>query len=200
MNLFIDIFTKIFFILSPFFSVSMFLLLSRDMDRPARKRAAMRTSAAIFVLCFVVYFFGNLIFKVLGITVAAFQVGAGTLLFMTAVQMVHGRRSEVAQSRDEDFAIVPLAIPMIVGPGTIGSLLVLGMEISSTEEKLVAASAIFLAAAMISLFLFLAVPIGRLLGEKGLQMMMKLTGLILTAIAAQIIFNGIQTFLNLKPS
>jgi len=200
MNLFIDIFTKIFFILSPFFSVSMFLLLSKDMDAVARKRAATRTSAAIFALCFVVYFFGNLIFKVLGITVAAFQVGAGTLLFLTAIHMVHGRRSEIVLAPDEDFAIVPLAIPMIVGPGTIGSLLVLGMEISGTQEKLVAASAIFLAAAMISLFLFLAVPIGRLLGDKGLQMMMKITGLILTAIAAQIVFTGVKTFLNINPS
>jgi len=90
---------------------------------------------------------------------------------------------------------VPLAIPMIVGPGTIGTLLVLGMEISSTREKIVAASAVFLAVLMISLFLFLAMPIGRLLGQKGLQMMMKLTGLILTAIAAQIVFTGIRGFL-----
>lgn len=200
MNLFIDIFTKIFFILSPFFSVSMFLLLSKDLDPVARKRAATRTSIAICVMCFVVYFFGNLIFKVLGITVGAFQVGAGTLLFLTGIHMVHGRRSEIALAPEEDFAIVPLAIPMIVGPGTIGSLLVLGMEINTPEQKAIAASAIFLAAAMISLFLFLAVPIGRLLGEKGLQMMMKLTGLILTAIAAQIIFYGIESFLNLKPS
>ena len=81
MNLFIDIFTKIFFILSPFFSVSMFLSLSKDMDPVARKRAATRTSVAIFVLCFVVYFFGNLIFKVLGITVAAFQVAPGHCCF-----------------------------------------------------------------------------------------------------------------------
>jgi multiple antibiotic resistance protein len=200
MNLFIDIFTKIFFILSPFFSVSMFLLLSRDLDPVARKRAATRTSIAIFVMCFVVYFFGNLIFKVLGITVAAFQIGAGSLLFLTGIHMVNGRHSEIRLDPEEDFAIVPLAIPMIVGPGTIGSLLVLGMEISGVEEKTIAASAIFLAAAMISLFLFLAVPIGRLLGDKGLQMMMKLTGLILTAIAAQIVFTGVKSFLNLNPS
>lgn len=197
MSLFLDIFIKVFFILSPFFSVSMFLLLSGDMDRQARNRCALRTSIAITVICFVVYFFGNLIFKVLGITVPAFQVGAGALLFLTSIHMVTGKRSELALDRDEDFAVVPLAIPLIVGPGTIGTILVLGMEISSTEEKIVAASAILLAVAMISLFLFLAVPIGRLLGQKGLQMMMKLTGLILTAIAAQIIFNGIRTFLNI---
>jgi len=85
MGLFLDIFTKVFFILSPFFSISMFLLLSRDMDGPARHRCALRTSLAILVICFVVYFLGNVIFKVLGITVPAFQVGAGTLLFLTAI-------------------------------------------------------------------------------------------------------------------
>ena len=195
MSLFLDVFTKVFFILSPFFSVSMFLLLSGDMDRRARHRCALRTSVAILVICFVVYFFGNVVFRILGITVPAFQVGAGTLLFLTAVQMVTGKRGEIAHDPDEDFAVVPLAIPMIVGPGTIGTLLVLGMEISSTREKVVAGSAVLLAVAMISLFLFLAVPIGRLLGQKGLQMMMKITGLILTAIAAQIVFTGVRGFL-----
>ena len=199
MGLFLDIFTKVFFILSPFFSVSMFLLLSGDMDRRTRNYCALRTSVAILVICFVVYFFGNLIFKVLGITVPAFQVGAGTLLFQTAINMVSGTRSEIGPDRESDFAVVPLAIPMIVGPGTIGTVLVLGMEIGDAREKVIAAAAILLAVLMISLFLFLAVPIGRLLGQKGLQMMMKLTGLILTAIAAQIIFTGVRTFLNIQP-
>jgi multiple antibiotic resistance protein len=196
MGLFVDIFTKVFFILSPFFSVSMFLLLSREMDRRARNHCALRTSIAILVICFVVYFFGNVVFRVLGITVPAFQVGAGVLLFLTAVQMVTGKRGELAMDQGEDFSVVPLAIPMIVGPGTIGTLLVLGMEISGAKEKIVAASAVLLAVLMISLFLFLAMPIARLLGQKGLQMMTKLTGLILTAIAAQIIFTGIEGFLS----
>jgi multiple antibiotic resistance protein len=196
MPLFLDVFTKVFFLLSPFFSVSMFLLLSGDMDAKARHRCASRTSLAILTICLSVYFFGNVIFHVLGITVQAFQVGAGALLFLTAIQMVTGKRSEIAQDVDEDFAVVPLAIPMIAGPGTIGTLLVLGMEISNTRERLVAGAAVFLAVAMISLFLFLAVPIAKLLGQKGLQMMMKLTGLILTALAAQIIFTGIRGFVD----
>jgi multiple antibiotic resistance protein len=195
MELFLDIFTKVFFILSPFFSVSMFLSLSSGMDHQARRRCALRTSLAILVICFVVYFFGNLIFRVLGITVPAFQVGAGTLLFLASIQMVSGRRLETTLDKDEDFAVVPLAIPLIVGPGTIGTLLVLGMEIDAMEERLIAASAILVAVVLISVFLFLAMPIGRLLGQKGLQMMMKLTGLILTAIAAQIIFTGVTAFL-----
>jgi multiple antibiotic resistance protein len=199
MGLFLDIFTKVFFILSPFFSISMFLLLSGDMDRRTRNHCALRTSTAILVICFSVYFFGNVIFRVLGITVPAFQVGAGTLLFLTAIGMVSGKRSEVGPDKDSDFAVVPLAIPMIVGPGTIGTILVLGMEIGEMDEKLTAAAAILLAVLMISLFLFLAVPIGRLLGQKGLHMMMKLTGLILTAIAAQIIFTGVRTLLNIPP-
>ena len=69
------------------------------------------------------------------------------------------------------------------------------MEISGTREKILAGSAILLAVVLISLFLFLAMPIARILGQKGLQMMMKLTGLILTAIAAQIIFSGVDGFL-----
>jgi multiple antibiotic resistance protein len=195
MALFLDIFTKVFFILSPFFSVSMFLALSGDMDQAKRNRCATRTSIASLIICFVVYFFGNLIFKILNITVPSFQIGAGTLLFLNAIRMVNGKHSELAYDPEEDFSIVPLAIPLIVGPGTIGTLLVLGMEIETAPEKYIAAGAIFLAAASISAFLFLAVPIGRWLGHKGLQMMMKITGLILTAIAAQIVLTGIRSFL-----
>ena len=155
----------------------------------------MRTSIAITIICFIVYFFGNLIFKILGITVPAFQVGAGALLFLTSIHMVTGKRTEVTLNKNEDFTIVPLAIPLIVGPGTIGTLLVLGIDISGMIERVIAAAAILLAASMISVFLLLAEPIGRLLGQKGLQMMMKLTGLILAAIASQIIFTGIRAFL-----
>ena len=195
MALFLDIFTKVFFILSPFFSVSMFLALSGDMDQQRRNRCALRTSLAILIICFVVYFFGNLIFKILSITVPSFQIGAGTLLFLNAVRMVIGKHSDQVHDPDDDFSIVPLAIPLIVGPGTIGTLLVLGMEVETVSQRCIAAGAIFMAAVSISIFLFLAVPIGRWLGHKGLQMMMKITGLILTAIAAQIIFTGIRAFL-----
>jgi len=194
-SLFIDIFIKVFVILSPFFSVSMFLLLTDNMSKRSRSRCAMRTSIAITIICFIVYFFGNLIFKILGITVPAFQVGAGALLFLTSIHMVTGKRTEVTLNKNEDFTIVPLAIPLIVGPGTIGTLLVLGIDISGMIERVIAAAAILLAASMISVFLLLAEPIGRLLGQKGLQMMMKLTGLILAAIASQIIFTGIRAFL-----
>jgi multiple antibiotic resistance protein len=143
----------------------------------------------------VVYFFGNLIFKVLGITVPAFQIGAGSLLFINSIHMVSGKRIEMVQDKEGDFAIIPLAIPLIVGPGTIGTLLVLGMEISEPAEKAIAAAAITLAVLTISVFLFMAVPIGKWLGHKGLAMMMKITGLMLTGIAAQIIFTGIKEFL-----
>lgn len=196
-HVFLDIFTKVFVLLSPFFSVSMFLMLSRELDPKERRRCAWRTSVAILLISFIVYFFGNLLFKILGITVQAFQVGAGTLLFLNAIGMVTGKRSEIASDSNEDFAIVPLAIPLIVGPGTIGTLLVLGMEVTTHRDRLVAAGAIFLATSMISVFLFLADPIGRFLGRKGLQMMMKLTGLLLTAMAAQIVFTGVQAFLNI---
>ncbi len=72
-----------------------------------------------------------------------------------------------------------------------------GTQISSTPERFIAAGVILLAVLTIALFLFLAMPIRRLLGQKGLTMMMKLTGLILTAIAAQIILTGVRDFLQL---
>jgi multiple antibiotic resistance protein len=87
---------------------------------------------------------------------------------------------------------------MTVGPGVIGVLLVMGAEADSVIEKLVIGAALFLAVVTVGIILYLSTSMKRLIGERGLVILPKITGLFVSAIAAQIIFTGIQNFLKLS--
>ena len=195
-SLFVNTYVKMFFLLSPFFAVSIFLSMAGKIEVAEKQKIAVRTALAILVTVLVFFFFGAQIFSVLGITLAAFQIGAGSLLFLNAMSLVTGKKEEnIVTDDDDDFSIVPLAMPIIVGPGSIGTLFVLGAEMTEPKQKLWACAGIVTAALTVGLFLYLATAIERLLGRKILSALTKVTGLVLTSLAAQIIFTGIKTFL-----
>ena len=125
MQLFISIFIKFFFLLTPFFGLTMFMAMTKHMDAQGRRSTAVRTTCAVVVICLVLFFFGGALFEVLGITVDSFRIGAGSLLFLSAVSLVRGTKS-APEGDDGDPSVVPLAIPIIVGPASTGALLVMG--------------------------------------------------------------------------
>src|SRR4051812_46086850 len=125
MSYFFEIFIRFFFLLTPFFVLSVFVGLTDRWAPIERKRLAVKVSLWVMAVCLVLFFFGNALFSVLGITLDAFRVGAGALLFISAVRMVHGIRDEPrleasGEVSDAGIAVVPLAIPVTVGPGTTG--------------------------------------------------------------------------------
>jgi multiple antibiotic resistance protein len=195
MQAFVNTYIKMFFLLAPFFTMTLFLKLAEGMDSTARQRAAIRSSVTILVAITAFFFFGRPLFNLLGITLAAFQIGAGTTLFLTSVMLVLGISKPPTCDPNEDFSVVPLGVPIIVGPGTIGTLMLWGTELTGFSERMIAYLAIFSAGATVSLFLLMAERIEQLLGPKVLAMMTKLTALILTALAAQIVFTGIKSFM-----
>jgi multiple antibiotic resistance protein len=112
--------------------------------------------------------------------------------------MISAKNDTATQGNNHDIAVVPLAMPMTVGPGVIGVLLVMGAEADSVIEKLVIGAALFLAVVTVGIILYLSTSMKRLIGERGLVILPKITGLFVSAIAAQIIFTGIQNFLKLS--
>ncbi|MFT5701457.1 MAG: multiple antibiotic resistance protein [Desulforhopalus sp.] len=195
---FINYYLKIFFILTPFFVLSAFLSLTRDFQPFEKKRIAIRVTIAVMISSFVFYLFGSYIFELFGITLDAFRIGAGTILFLSALSMMSGNDDMAHQGKNLDIAVVPMAMPVTVGPGVIGVLLVMGAEAGSIIEKLVIGAALFLAVMTVGIILYLSTSMKRLLGEQGLVILPKITGLFVSAIAAQIIFTGIQNFLKLN--
>lgn len=192
---FVSTYIKMFFLLAPFFSMSLFLKMSETIDSPARRHAAVKASIAILIAITVFFFFGKPLFSLLGITLAAFQIGAGTTLFLTSVMLVLGISKPPEQKQNEDFSVVPLALPIIVGPGTIGTLMVWNAEIVDPQQRLIAFAGILAGGLTMSVFLLLAEQIQKLLGPNVLQIMIKLTALVLTALAAQIVFTGVKSFM-----
>lgn len=195
MRLFFDIYVQIFFMLTPFFVISMFLAMTRDYSEGARKTLALKVAGAVIVVSLILFLFGRYIFTVFGVTIDAFKVGAGVLLLLSAISLISGNTGPKADAEKGDIAVVPLAIPITVGPATIGVLLVMGAELSSALQKLIASSALVSAAVTVCLLLYMASGIERRLGAIGLSILSKLTGLMLAAIAAQLILTGVKHFL-----
>ncbi len=194
-RLFVSIWIKLFFLLTPFFVMSVFLSLTQELSAVQRRNVALWLTVDVILICFVLYFLGNAIFSVFGITLDAFRIGAGALLFLSAVDLVRGSETSMQREDQGNITVVPLAIPITVGPATTGALLVMGSEVVTVWEKIVGCAALFSAVISMGILLFLATSIERIIGRTGLKVLSKLTGLILSALAAQIVFTGIRHFL-----
>lgn len=195
LNLFVSTWIKLFFLLTPFFVLSMFLALTQHMQAAERRKTAFALTFDIILICCVLYFLGNAIFAVFGITLDAFRIGAGALLFLSAVDLVRSENTSAPNVDSRSITVVPLAIPITVGPATTGALLVMGAEVTTAWEKALCLSALLCAVLCVGLLLTLATKVEDVIGETGLKILSKLTGLILSALAAQMVFTGIKNFL-----
>jgi len=195
-TLFINVFLKIFMIFTPFFVISAFLSLTKDDSNSERQKIAVKVTLAIGLTCFVLFLFGSYIFDLFGITLDAFRIGAGAVLFISAVSMIQGKATVSPSDQKEDVAVVPLAIPITVGPGTIGALLVMGASLKTVPEKITASFALVCAVLLVGGLLLVAGRVERIIGHQGLNILTKLTGLFVSAIAAQIFFTGLKNFLS----
>ena len=196
---FVNVYIKMLVLLSPFFSVSIFLIYSEGLTPEKRTKAAYKTSLAILATAMFIFFLGTSFFQVVGITIAAFQIGAGSVLFMTSIRMILGIRYKGDMDTEDDFAVVPVALPIIVGPGTIGAILVWSNQAKGFEERSIVALGILAGCLTMMVFILFSHKIQRLLGNKVLDILMKVSALILISLASQIIFTGIKEFL-LTPS
>ncbi len=192
---FVNTFIKFFFLLTPFFALTMFLTMTDGMNNKTRKKLAVKITVSVYISCLILFLFGKEIFSIFGITIDAFRIGAGSLLFITAVGLVNSKMAQSAYNFEDDIAVVPLAIPIIVGPATIGAILIMGVEIETFKLKVIGLSALFTAIFFVGTMLYLASYLENVLKKKGLTIISKITGLILSALAAQLVFTGIKNFL-----
>lgn len=183
-----------FFLYTPFFALSMFLAMTDNATEKERIGLALKTTFSVLIISLILLFFGNQIFMIFGITVDAFRIGAGALLFLSAVSLIQGKKSKNINP-DDDFTVVPLAIPTIVGPATIGAIMIMGSEFVTLDAKITGALAVTAGTGSVGLTLIISSYIERAIKKRGIIIISKLTGLILAALAAQMIFTGIKSFL-----
>jgi multiple antibiotic resistance protein len=197
-SLFINIFIKFFFLLTPFFLLSTFLSMTRAMELPEKKRLAVKVTSSVIIICIILFLTGDYIFSLFGITLNSFRIGTGVLLMLSAITLVQGTDKIPTKDSGEDISVVPLAIPVTVGPATTGALLVMGVELQHMWERLVGIAALCLAIVCVGVLLYLSGEIEKLVKKQGLTIMCKITGLVLAALSAQMIMSGVLGFLG-KP-
>lgn len=177
---------------------------------PPQARVLVITRATIIAAIVIAIFgvFGQVIFSSLGVTTEAFSIAGGALLFLVAIDMLFGRPSgaretprEAREARSrEDISVFPLAIPMIAGPGTITTTILLVDDAGPHPAALMAlaiATIITLAAAWLAMLA--SVHIQERIGNTGILVVSRVLGLLLAAVAAQFILNGVATFLTHLP-
>ncbi len=194
-NLFINIFIKFFFLLTPFFLLSTFLSMTRAMEIPEKKKLAVKVTFSVIVICIILFLTGDVIFSLFGITLNSFRIGTGILLMLSAIALVQGTDKIPTKDSNEDISVVPLAIPVTVGPATTGALLVMGVELQRMWERVIGISALCLAIIGVGVLLYLSGEIEKLIKKQGLTIMCKITGLVLAALSAQMIMSGVLGFL-----
>ena len=199
METFISTFLKIFFMMTPFLVLTVFLTITQDATVKQKRALAIKVTVSVIITCVVLLFFGKYIFNILGITLDAFRMGAGALLFLTAIDLVKGvEHHSVIEDREiSQLAVVPLAIPMTIGPGTTGILLLMGASFNDISNFITESLALLSAVLVIGLMLFSSTLIEAIVGKEGLQVISKITGLFLAALSAQIMFTGVKNFLGI---
>ncbi|MGA2571201.1 MAG: MarC family protein [Terracidiphilus sp.] len=201
-------FSSIFFLVDPFAAIPSFLAITHRADGPRRKRMARKGALTCFIVltCFAVA--GQLIFRMFGITLPAFEIAGGLILLLIGLDMLEARRSPTQETlgdteeaaAKEDAGIVPLGIPMLAGPGAISSVMVLVGQAPVFWGWQMAAilGSIAFTAAVTYFVLGAAARVRQLLGETGIRIVVRIMGLLLVALAMQYFVNGI-TDLGLIP-
>lgn len=187
---------KLYALMTPPAVLSAFISHTKNAKATVKYGIACRCAIAIFILGELLFLFGLQIFNIFGFTLDAFRIGVGLLLFLTAIRLMNDDDAHPMPKKTEgDISVVPLAIPLGMGPSAIGAVMVLGASANSTQSILLGSISLFMAALGMAVLLCLADPVKRMIGKTGIAVMAKLTALLLSAIAAQVIFSGIKGFL-----
>ncbi|MBB4574083.1 MarC family protein [Rhizobium sp. MC63] len=202
----INAFTTLLVTIDPPGLAPLFLGLTSGMSRAQRTQVALRGSTIAFIILAVFALFGAGVLGVLGISIGAFRIAGGLLLFWIAFEMVFEKRqdrkekaTEVAITKDhiENVAVFPLALPLIAGPGAISATILLAGTLATSIEKAQLIGVIAANLLLTFLMLLVAERLDRFLGVTGRAILTRLLGVILAALAAQFVVDGAKSALNL---
>ena len=193
-------FTALLVILNPFAAVPIFLSLTEGYTAGERSRAGALAAVTVAIVLSLAAIFGETMLTLLGTSLSSFRVGGGIVLLLMALAMLRAQTDQVrttaaervaAESR-ENVAVVPIAIPLLAGPGSISTVMIQMHRPGADYHLLWVIGVILSVTILLWGVLRFASPIGKLFGPLGLSILSRLFGLILTAIAVEIIANGLR--------
>jgi multiple antibiotic resistance protein len=202
MDSLLNIFVVLFVVVDPLGLAPMFTALAHGLDVTAQRRIAIKGTALSAVILLLFFLSGDLLLQALGISLSAFQIAGGLLLLLLAIDMVFARqsglRSTTSREQEEaehrqDISVFPLAFPLIAGPGALTTVLLMAAQ--PTDAALFAGmlGAILAVLALTLVSLLTAARLMAFLGETGTNVISRVLGLVLAALAVQFILDGVQS-------
>ncbi len=195
---YIKIFVALMVLVNPVEGLPIFITNTRDLSREQKIAIAKKTSIAVFIILIISLFLGRYLLELFGIGIPSFSVAGGIIIFLIAVNMVIGTSSgEKAIPNDPnqdqgDIAVVPLATPLLAGPGAISSMIVYGSRNNGLWEDVVLSIIVVLVAGAVWFALSAATRLDKTLNATGIKVLTKISGLLVAAIAIELIVTGLK--------
>lgn len=194
-TLFLELFITLFVIMDPLGTIPLFLSLTSGRSVAMRRRAAWQAVLVAFAVIVVFAIFGRQLLAYLNVSLPALQAAGGLLLLLVALELLTGKAQEPSQTQEVNVALVPLGTPLLAGPGAIVATMVFAERVD-TAATLVAVM-LGLVAIHVVLWLTMRFSIGilRLIKESGVSLVSRISGLLLSAIAVQLVADAVRAFI-----
>lgn len=192
----ITIFAALFIVLDPFALVPLFLAMTRGMSAHRRRTVALHSCLTAAILLCLFGAFGEAILQFIGISMPAFRIAGGVLLFLTALDMLFERRTKRRENQAEaeehdDPSIFPLAIPLIAGPGAIATIILLTGEYEGYLGLAWVLGVMLFVMCIVFVAFLSATLLERVLGKTGINVVTRVLGMLLAALAVQFVIDGL---------
>ena len=190
-------FTSLFTMITPFGVIPLFSSLTEKLPSPEVRKIAFKGVSTAFIIIVVFAFAGNFIFDFFHISINGLKIVGGVLFFMSGYDMLNAKLKRVREDDENhaefmnDFAITPLGIPIICGPGTITVTIVLFNDARNISEKAILFSVVIVVLLITFLMLVTSRKILSVLGDSGNKVLMRIMGLIVMMIAVELMFGGL---------
>jgi len=191
-------FTSLFTLINPLGTMPVFMAMTSELTVAQRTNTARKASLVALFTIIAFALTGQLLFNFFGISVNSFRVVGGVIFFIMGMDMLQARLSQVKIKENEvksyisDISITPLAIPMICGPGAITSVIVLMEDANSLPKQIALFASVILIIWLTYIILFSSSKLIKLLGQTGINVMMRIMGLIVMVIAVEFFFSGLK--------
>jgi multiple antibiotic resistance protein len=200
---YVEIFTAILVTVNPIGVLPLFVAMVRNQSEQERRRTARLTAFSVAIVLAASCVFGEAVLHIFGVGIASFRVGGGILVMLIAISMFHAQLSwskatpeETREAEEKtDIAVVPLAIPLLSGPGAISTVIIFADQSPDWAHKGFLVATCVMVAITVWISLRMAIPIGAWLGKTGINIVTRLMSLLLAAIAVEIIVGGLVKLL-----
>jgi multiple antibiotic resistance protein len=194
-SLFAEVFITLFVIMDPPGTIPVFLSLTSGSEPAQRARAAWQAVVVSFGVIVAFALFGRQILTYLNISLPALQCAGGLLLLLVALELLTGREQDPASDKDVNVAMVPLGTPLLAGPGAIVAVMVFAGQVDSGPDLVAVAAGVVGVHIVMWITMRFSVGILKVLRESGVTLVTRISGLLLSAIAVQLVADAVEAFI-----